>query len=401
MPAVPRVPFVTTIAVALVLVGCGPEPEPAFPATPYFFPAAVQEQPRVDAVSCGITVGGRRLSVEDAMRTYHVAGVTAAALWQGQVVWAKGWGFADARRQVPMTPETIMQAASLSKPVSSVGIMRMVQAKKLDLDRDVAEYLDGWEATYRGQPVAITLRQLLSHSAGLNVHGFGGYRSNVEDLPSTLGVLNGEGNTARVVVEFPPGTDTKYSGGGFTVAQAVVEEEVQAPFDRAMYDWVIRPFGLKRSTFEQPLAEDHAKSAASAHDDAGNPIRGRWHVYPEKAAAGLWTTPTDLLTLASSLAASYNGAAGPLSQPMVRQMLTPTSANGKMGISWAVKQDGAVIEASHGGQNAGFTATIIWRTDGSGAAVMVNGDGPIASAVARAIGEQYGWRESSGAGCAR
>lgn len=382
------------------VVGCGPEAEPAFPTQPYVFPAAAGEAAHIERATCGIPVGKRRMRLEEAMRANHVQGVSAAAMVGGRIVWARAWGFADVGRRTPLTPETVMQAASLSKPLSAVAVMRMVQARKLNLDADVTTDIDGWEPRLGGRPVRMSLRQLLSHSAGLNVHGFGGYRSNVEDLPSTIDVLNGEGNSPLVACTRPPGVETEYSGGGFTVVQALVESRLDEPFQVAMYDWLIRPFRLSRSTFEQPLSEEHAAFAASGHGSNGRPIRGRYHVYPTQAAAGMWTTPTDLLTVASSLVASYHGAPGPLSQAMVKQMLTPASTSGKIGLGWYLTTRGDVVEASHTGRNAGFTSSIVWRTDGMGAAVMVNGDGPIATGLLRAIGEEYGWRERSGSACA-
>ena len=240
------------------------------------------------------------------MRQYNVQGVSAAAMVGGRVVWARAWGFADAAKRTPMRPETVMQAASVSKPLTAVAVMRMVQAGKLNLDADVTQYFDGWEPQFKGRKARLTLRQLLSHSAGLNVHGFKGYKSTVTDLPSTIDILNGRGNSAKVKVALPPSAQQEYSGGGFVVVQAAIEGEVQDPFEAAMYDWLIKPFGLRRTTFMQPPSEDNLRTLASAHGPDGRPIPGRFHVYPMMAAAGMWTTPTDLLTVAGSLSASYN-----------------------------------------------------------------------------------------------
>lgn len=382
---------------ALAGVACGPAKEPAFPKQPYVFPAAAAEQPRIDRIACSLHIDGRRLSLEQAMKEHKVQGVSAAAMVQGRVVWARGWGYADSKRKKPMTSETVLQAASISKAISSVGVMRMAQAGKLDLDVDVATYVKGWEARYKKRHAKITLRQLMSHSAGLNVHGFSGFNG-VEDLPSTIELLNGKGLSTPIKVEIEPGTKWDYSGGGFTVLQAAVEAELDVPFDTAMYEWVIEPFRLTHSTFEQPISEVHQAFAASAHDDDGRPIKNRWNVYPTQAAAGLWTTPTDLLTIGAALSAIYNGSPGPLTQAWVRLMLKPVATSQKMGLGWFVADRDGVIEASHNGSNNGFTSDMAWRTDGSGAAVMVNGGGPIAKALLRAIGEEYGWRDRAGRG---
>ena len=391
--------FSSVVVSAALLAGCasgGVDPEfPTGPAAPIAGPA---DASRVENVACSIPIEKGRMSLDQAMRKFGVPGVSAAAMVGGRVVWARGWGFADRERQIPMTPETILQAASISKAVTSVGVLRLAQAGELKLDEDVSDMID-WEAKWHGQHAKITLRELLSHSAGLSVHGFNGYPLTKKDsLPDTIGVLEGKGNSRRVALETPPGTATAYSGGGFVVAQAVVEEVTGDKFSDAMYEWLIKPFGLRRSTFEQPLSDDKIPFAAHGYQK-GRVVPGGYHVYPEGAAAGFWTTPTDLLVLASGLVRAYQGLPAPLSKGMAFMMLTPTSADGKFGIGFVVHKRGNVIEAWHNGGNAGFSSMFVWDTDGNGAAAIVNGEGPIASAVVTAIGEEYGWRKSKEHGC--
>jgi CubicO group peptidase (beta-lactamase class C family) len=392
---------IVAVASAMFALGCGPEPEPAFPRVPYGFPTTPDDATRANNVGCSIPIGAQRLSVEAALARYKVPGVSVAAMSGGQVVWARAWGFADAARTRPMTPETVLQAASVSKPMTAVAIMRMAQFGELSLDEDVGEYVEGWEAKRGKQRVRLTLRDLLSHSAGVNVHGFRGYDRN-RQLPSTLEILNGKGNSGKVRVELTPRAQVKYSGGGFVVAQAAVEAEVLEPFSAAMHEWLIKPFGLTHSTFAQPLAPVHAGFAATGVAKGGEPVPGGYHVYPEAAAAGLWTTPTDLLIVAAGLLRAYQGAPAPISQAMVRQMLTPVRQGERAGIGWFMNAttDG-VTEVQHSGLNEGFTSMIVWRTDGMGAAVMVNGEGSLVHALIEAIGQEYGWRPGrpANAGC--
>lgn len=373
-----------------LLSGCGYS-EPEFPKTPYAAFIAPDDPSHIDHVACSIQVGDQRMSLAEAMTRYRVPGVSAAAMVGGRVVWAHAWGVADAASRRPMTPETILQAASVSKPMTAVAVMRMVQNGELSLDEDIGEYIE-WEGKVGRQRARVTLRQLLSHSAGINIHGFAGYPRNRSEIPTTEDILEGKGtNSPKIRLEAAPGSKYKYSGGGFVLVQRVVEEEIEDPFAAAMYDWLIRPFRLTHSTFELPLSKEHAAFAAFGSED-GKPIPGGYNLYPEQAPAGLWTTPTDLLTVASWLVAAYRGTPAPIAQATVQAMLTPTSPDGTFGIGWGVKRHGDVIEATHSGSNAGFTSVVTWRTDGSGAAVMVNSDGPIAQGLARAIGEEYGWR---------
>ena len=362
--------------------------QPDFPRAPYRLAEPSDNEQHIARVMCSVPLKGNRMRIDQALAATQSPGVSAAAMVGGQVVWARAYGSADPTRNRIMTPETVLQAASVSKPMTAVAIMKMVQAGELSLDSDVTDAV-GWEPRNSGH-TRITLRQLMSHTSGLGIHGFGGYPRNRGELPATLDVLNGVGaNSARVRLEHPPG-ETHYSGGGWTLVQAYVEEEVTSPFEQAMYEWLIKPFRLSHSTFVQPIDDAHVGYAASAFID-GMPVPMGHHVYPEKAAAGMWTTPTDLLTVGAALMNAYNGAPGPLSQATVREMMTPVVAGQTFGLGFAIKFDGQVLEASHGGTNRGFSSKIIIRSDGFGAAVMVNTNGPLAGAVARSIGEEYGW----------
>ncbi len=387
--------LVTRVALLLslvVLVACGPSPEPAFPALPYPIAPAPDDAARAEQVACAVPLQKGRMRMEAALAQANVPGVSAAAMVGGRVVWARAWGYADPARTRPMTPETVLQAASVSKPMFGTAVMRMVQQGELSLDEDITEYVD-WDPTLNGRRMRVTLRDLLSHSAGTTIHGFGGYDRRKAKLPTTQEIIK------KVRLQWAPRTKTDYSGGGFMIAQAAVENEVQAPFSEAMYDWLIRPFGLTHTTFAHPLSPAHLRFAASGLSK-GEPVPGGHHLYPEGAAAGMWTTPTDLLTVAGALVRAYQGLPGPISQQTVRTMLTPVMPDAQMALSWHVEQKGDVIEASHGGLNKGFTAQVVWRTDGMGAAVMVNGEGGLAGKVIEAIGEQYGWRPGKPAGCA-
>lgn len=379
------------LAVAPLLAACAHE-DPPFPRTPYAAFIPPDDPSHIDHVACSLQIGDQRMTLAEAMTRYRVPGVSAAAMVDGRIVWAHAWGVADAASRRAMTPETILQAASVSKPMTAVAVMRMVQNGELSLDQDVGEYVD-WQGKLGRRRARVTLRQLMSHSAGVNIHGFKGYPRSQKELPSTEDILAGKGtNSPAVRLMKEPGAEYKYSGGGFIVVQDVVEEEIEKPFSAAMYEWLIRPFRLTHSTYELPLSDDHLAFAANGYE-SGAPVPGGFHLYPESAPAGLWTTPTDLLTVASWLVAAYRGQPAPISQASVQAMLTPTSPDGSFGIGWGVKKaSGDVVEAHHSGSNEGFTSVVVWRTDGRGAAVMVNSNGPIAQALAQAIGEEYGWR---------
>jgi CubicO group peptidase (beta-lactamase class C family) len=249
----------------------------------------------------------------------------------------------------------------------------------------------------------LTLRQLLSHTGGLTVHGFPGYQAS-EKLPTVIQVLNGEApaNTARVEVNLLPGTQFRYSGGGTTVAQQVVVEVLGEPFPQIMRDLVFEPLGLAQSSYEQPLPPKWAKRAATAHPWKGIPLKGKFHTYPEMAAAGLWTTPSDLATIGVELLKALHGEKAPtlLSNDSVSAMLRPQLDHQKVGEGEFVglgffcngKDEG--FHFGHGGWDEGFVAQMrVYPSLGKGAVVMVNSNEgyPLMDEILRAIGQAYEW----------
>jgi CubicO group peptidase (beta-lactamase class C family) len=312
------------------------------------------------------------------------------------VEWAKGYGVRRARGKEPVDSATLFQAASISKPVAAVAALRMVEAGRLTLDGDVNSVLKSWkvpaDSSMQGEPV--TLRRLLSHSAGLTVHGFPGYRSGVA-LPSVPQILDGTppANTGPVRVNVKPGSLWRYSGGGFTVAQLAMSDVSGKDFPQLMRELVLDAAGMRLSGYEQPLPTSKHANAAIAHDGRGNAVTGDWHAYPEMAAAGLWTTPTELLLFARAIHQSLGGIRGALLSPaMAREFLTVQK--GEFGLGIALEGDGATRRFSHGGANAGYRCTFLAFTDrGDGVAVMTNSDngGPLAGEIVRAVSDVYGW----------
>lgn len=227
---------------------------------------------------------------------YHTPGISITVINDFAIEWACGFGVCEVGTTREVTPDILFQAASISKPVFALAVMRLVQEGQLDLDEDVNNYLTSWRvpAIADWQP-RITLRQLLSHTAGLTVHGFPGYR-NSELLPNTVQVLNGEppANTDKVEVNIIPGIHHRYSGGGTTVAQQVLVDVLGKPLPEIMHELVLDPLGMTNSTYQQPLSNNWLTKTATAHSFSGVPLAGKHHVYPEMAAAGLWTTPSDL-----------------------------------------------------------------------------------------------------------
>jgi CubicO group peptidase (beta-lactamase class C family) len=315
---------------------------------------------------------------------------------EGRIAWARGYGVTDADSGEPVTSETLFQAASISKPVAAMAALRLVEDGVLDLNTPVNTYLKSWKLpeNKHTQENPVTLRHLLTHTGGLTVHGFPGYSPD-GPVASTIEVLDGSGpaNTDPIRVNRLPGSEWRYSGGGYTVMQQLLEDVTGVAFPDLMRRLVLDPAGMVSSSYEQPLPPERAALAARAHDDEGRPFRDVWHIYPEMAAAGLWTTPTDLARLALAVQAAYRGdEGGVLSQGMTVAQLTPTVED--QGLGFGVGGTGSEARFSHGGSNFGFKAHFLAFVEGGrGVMVMTNGDrgGRLADEVRQAVFQLYGW----------
>jgi CubicO group peptidase (beta-lactamase class C family) len=235
--------------------------------------------------------------VKAQMAQRHIRGLSLAIITDGKISVARAYGVVDDSSKAPATTSTLFQAGSISKPVSALGALHLVEAGTLSLDADVNTKLTSWKVPDNQFTATekVTLRRLLSHNAGLTVHGFPGYDISTR-VPTVVQVLDGTPptNTAPIRVDTTPGAIWRYSGGGFTVMQQMVIDVTGQPFAQFLQKTVLGPIGMTSSSFEQPLPNHVAARTAAGYYADGSPVRGRWHVYPEIAAAGLWTTPTDL-----------------------------------------------------------------------------------------------------------
>jgi CubicO group peptidase (beta-lactamase class C family) len=342
----------------------------------------------------------RRAAVETAvvagMEKFQVPGASIAIIDNYAVIWSAGYGDALAGGDRKVTPETLFQAASISKPITALATLKLVEKKELDLDGVVNERLKGWQipAGSVTTTTPIRLRDLLSHHSGLSVHGFRGY-AKTEPRPTLLQVLNGENpaNSPPVRPFLRPGYKFSYSGGGYCVLQQLLIETSGQTFPDFMQQTVLGPLKMSRSTFEQPLPESRASEATAGHRIKRKVIEGECHVYPELAAAGLWTTPGDLALAAIDIAKSYAGHEGTLlSQSTTRQMLTRENAS--FGLGLVVQGDGERLVFQHGGGNEGFRCQLIaFPATGQGLAIMTNSDtgGGMLGHVIKAASEEYDW----------
>ena len=339
---------------------------------------------------------GAPARLSDRMAFFHTPGVSIAVVNGYEIEWACGFGVRENGKPEPVTPETLFQAASISKPIFALAALRLVGQGRLGLDEDVNQRLTSWKVPATGpwQP-RVTLRQLLTHSAGLTVHGFPSYGVE-EPLPRLIDVLDGRppANTARVEVNILPGVQQRYAGGGTTVAQQLVMDVLGRPFPQIMRELVLDPLELKHSTYEQPLPPARAGAAATAHPSKARPLPGKWHIYPEMAAAGLWTTPSDLARVGIELQRTLRGDPPRLlKRETVEEMLEPQVGD-EMGIGFFLDGDGDAARFEHDGSNEGFLSSAgFYKSGGRGAVIMINSNegGPLLGEILRALAREYNW----------
>ncbi|MDQ3473492.1 MAG: beta-lactamase family protein, partial [Acidobacteriota bacterium] len=336
-------------------------------------------------------------SLAERMKFYKVPGLSVAVIENFKVVWARAYGVKELETKEPVTTDTLFQAGSISKSVNAMVAMKKVEEGKISLDEDINNKLTTWklpdnEFTTKKK---VTLRNLLSHTAGTTVHGFPGYAV-TEKVPSLADVLNGTNgaNTRPVRVDLEPGTRFRYSGGGTTISQLAIMDIEKKPYPEIAREAVLAPLKMNNSTYSQPLPDDWRKKAATGYRGDGSEVSGKIHVYPEMAAAGLWTTPTDLAKFAIEMQLSIAGRSNKVLKKETAELMT-TSFMDNVGLGFFLEKHGKATYFGHGGADEGFRAELLVNRDkGYGVAVMVNSDnGQILREVMRAVAHEYGWEE--------
>ncbi|MEW6194736.1 MAG: serine hydrolase domain-containing protein [Bacteroidota bacterium] len=329
------------------------------------------------------------------MNLYNIPGVSIAVIHNGKIDWVRGYGLREYGKSERVDSATLFQAASISKPVSAVAALRMVDKGELTLDEDVNLKLQRWKVPVNEftKKQCITLRRLLSHSAGLSMHGVPEFSAGAE-LPTLVQILDGNWSASAEPVRLinEPGTMFRYSGGGYIVLQVLLEDITKRPFAELALELVLQPAGMVSSTFEQPLPKQLWSQAAVGHLADKSPLQGRWHTLPEEAAGGLWTTPKNLASFMIELWRSYQGLSDKLlPKDLAREMLTRQIND--FGLGFSLPGVG-VSRFQHSGGNAGYRCFMVLSIDvPDGIVIMTNSDSgeELIWKVFELIGHAYGW----------
>jgi CubicO group peptidase (beta-lactamase class C family) len=408
--------FHTILIISLFITGCASK----LPPPPSSIPARSLAE-RIDAVEKRMPVKEwfkwSEATLVDRMEHYKVPGVSLSVINNDEIEWAKGYGTLEVGSNKTVTPDTLFQSASIGKSLTAAATMHFVETGHLSLDENVNAKLVSWKVpeNWYTKRKKVTLRKLLSHSAGMTVHGFRGYAEG-EKIPTLRQILDGKlpANNEPIRVDKTPGKAFRYSGGGFQVVQQLLEDLQKEPFSDIMQEAVLKPCGMTSSVYELLLPEDLIDSAAAAHNVNGLPVVGKWHnLAAFGAGGGLWTTPTDLARFGIEISRAYKGKSYKiLSQQSVEIMLTPQTGTGgfgrrvskylpglcsqiKYGLGFILCGEQQDFIFWHGGHNLpGYRSLLVMMPEKEqGIAIMINGEkgSALLGEIFYSFAQAYGW----------
>lgn len=351
-----------------------------------------------DAILNGVLIEGGAANatpLTERMKALHVLGLSVAFVHGGAIEWARGYGVTKTGGPA-VTPDTLFQAGSISKVVAAAAALHLAQTGKVDLDADVNAYLKGWSVPKNAFTAQrpVTLRELVSHTAGTNVHSFDGYEPG-KPVPSLVQVLDGlpPANNEPIRVIETPGTVWRYSGGGYVIAQKLMEDATGEPFARFARETVFAPLGMDRSFYEQVLPYGRLDDAAWPYDDHGAPVPQGVRVYPEMTAAGLWSTATDLARFLIGIQNALAGKGDAVLDARMAAAMVKHGGVGNFGLGLHLSQSTDHPYFDAGGANFGFRAYMLAYDSGDGIAFMSNGDNgqDLELEILRTVAHEYGW----------
>ena len=334
-----------------------------------------------------------RWTLQERMAYYHVPALGLAVINHGWLEWARTYGVRNAEQQDRADDKTLFQAASVSKVITALAALRLVQFKHLGLKDDVNQRLRNWKLpNASGHPV--TVSELLSHSAAINWPAGESALPAVEPLPTLVQRLNGEAPASNkpVRVDGLPGSSFRYSNGGYLILGQLISDVTGKPFSESARTLVLRPLHMRHSTFDGLTPDRAPKNIASGHTADGSLEAGKWRVVgaPE---GGLWTTPSDIAYAAIAIQHAFREADSTfISTSLARQMLTKQNEQWGLGVQLQGSED--TLAFRHDGSTPGYkTVLFAYAERGQGAVILTNGDrgGELADELLYSIAAAYDW----------
>ncbi|OUS02860.1 hypothetical protein A9Q86_02085 [Flavobacteriales bacterium 33_180_T64] len=359
----------------------------------------------IKKVETGLTTrvyieGDSTWSIEDRMKHYGIPGVSIAVINKGKVEWAKGYGIMDKESKAPVTEQTLFQVSTIGMSLTAYGALRLVDQNKVTLSEDINSYLKSWKLPDSDftKEHKVTIKNLLSHSAGINVHAFLGYSTDVP-VPTLIEILNGTppANSNPVIVDKTLNENLWISAGGYMIIQQMMMDIEGKKFPELMNELVLQPLEMNSSKFNQSLNTEQLKRAATGYLRDGSMVKGKRHIYPELASNGLWATAEDLAKFVINIQQTLkdNNRNEGLSKDMTELMLTPSSKNryGQYGLGFSIYNKKNEVYFEHHGWSTGFYSRMTAHRDKDyGVVVLTNNPkSAFVFEVFRSVALAYEW----------
>jgi len=360
----------------------------------------------IDMLQPGKTDTSELKTLLERMAHYKVPGVSIAVIDSNEIERARAYGTIKAGSNIPVTTESLFEAASTSKLIVSVVALHYVEQGLLELDTDVNEKLKSWQIPENpfSEEHPVTLRLLLTHQAGLN-RPEGGFSWEDGSVPTLLQTLNGAAPAQNdpATIEYEPGSKWQYSNFGYLVVQQLLEDVVGEPFATIAQRTIFDRLGMESSTFVVPLDAASKAREAVPHDAEGTAHEPELNPFAV-ANGGLMTTPTDLALFTNELILAYRGDSNRiLSSRMAREMFSreldidPAILGVPLGEGLGVLLFGTGdnFYFLHPGDNLpGATSWLMGcPNSGSGVIIMTNGamGNLLAMEIVAAVIREYNW----------
>lgn len=334
-------------------------------------------------------------NLSDRMSTHKTPAFSATVIKNNEIDWSQAYGTLKIGSDKATSCQTLFQAASLSKPVTMMAMMRMHEAGKIDLDKNIEDYLESYKLPEGKQTTEnpVTLRNILNHTSGITPGGYVGYKQS-EGIPSDLEILAASGitNSPAIEVVNTPGEQLMYSGGAYTLAELAIQEAFDKPFAAIMAEWVLKPAKMHNADFTQPLAKSNYALVAQGHGFDGSVVEGGWHNHPEQAAAGLWANSHDLALLLIEIGKGYRGESKVFSKSLIDTLLANPIAQHAYGFRTMGEGESQAIV--HYGGTVGYRAAMVLNLkSGDGAVFLTNSDNgsALVNELLLSVSDVYQW----------
>jgi CubicO group peptidase (beta-lactamase class C family) len=320
----------------------------------------------------------KNIDINERLKHYNVTGLGMALISNNKISKTSCFGFLEAGSEELICENSIFSACSISKFLTSILVLKLNEEGVLDLDEDVNKKITSWKIPSNKftQNKKVTLRSLLSHQSGIvDPQGsFGELKFN-DDIPTITELLEGRTSYCNesIEVKYIPDSHFQYSDAGFCIIQQLIEDVTGKTFNVLIDEFIFKPLNMKNSTFEHV---EKVRQLSSGHNKDGNVVDGNYPIYPYPAAAGLWTTPSDLAILVIELMNSLKGESKiGLSKSKIKEMISSQGCNEWVGLGIFLDNSGEKIEISSLGWGVGFQSMMIsYPYQETGAVIMTNTD---------------------------